>query len=101
MAAFYSPVGGICHRQFAPSQWRATKEPHSSPPLGASNSTGGPLNSILVPKTYTYWHQDPLSLPLTDANRAVGKHSGAGGVFGKLYQLFTFTQDEVRKLTIM
>ena len=58
-------------------------------------------SSILVPKTYTYWHQDPLNLPLTDANRAVGKHSGAGGVFGKLYQLFTFTQDEVRKLTIM
>ena len=52
-------------------------------------------------KTYTYWHQDPLNLPLTDANRAVGKHSGAGGVFGKLYQLFTFTQDEVRRLTIM
>jgi hypothetical protein len=58
-------------------------------------------SSILVPKTYTYWHQDPLNLPLTDANRAVGKHSGAGGVFGKLYQLFTFTRDEVRKLTIM
>jgi hypothetical protein len=57
--------------------------------------------AILVPKIYTLWHQEPLHMPLTDANRALNKHSGAGGVFGVYYQHFTFTQEEVKHLTIM
>jgi hypothetical protein len=57
--------------------------------------------SILVPRVYTVWDQAPLEVPLTDAARAVGKPSGAGAVFGRFYQHFLFTDDEVRRLDIM
>ena len=45
--------------------------------------------------------QTPLEVPLTDASRARGKHSGAGAVLGALYCHYVFTAHEVAHLTIM
>ena len=63
--------------------------------------TGWNRRSILVPRTYMRGQQTPLEVPLTDASRARGKHSGAGAVLGALYCHYVFTAHEVAHLTIM
>lgn len=58
--------------------------------------------SLLVPRQFTVFDEQPFTTPFTDASRSKQKKSGgAGACFGKFYMMFAFSKHECTHLNIM
>ena len=58
--------------------------------------------ALLVPHRYIEWKQEPFLTPMTDASRSKSKGTGAAGaMFGKWYQHWDFSAQEIQELHIM
>ena len=58
--------------------------------------------ALLVPHRYIEWKQEPFLTPMTDASRSKSKGTGAAGaMFGRWYQHWDFSAQEIQELHIM